>query len=47
MITPCRTLQQILFFKELGFSLKEIRQILENPDFDRITAFKEQKKMFG
>ena len=41
-----QTLQQILFFKELGFSLKEIRQILENPDFDRITAFKEQKKMF-
>lgn len=36
-------LQQILFFKELGFQLKEIREILEKPDFDRITAFKKQK----
>ena len=41
-----QTLQQILFFKELGFSLKEIRQILENPDFDRIAAFKKQKELF-
>lgn len=40
------TLQQILFFKELGFPLKEIRQILEKPDFDRIAAFKKQKELF-
>ena len=39
-------LQQILFFKELGFSLKEIKEILENPDFDRIAAFKKQKELF-
>ena len=25
-------LQQILFFKELGFPLKEIKEILEKPD---------------
>ena len=37
-------LQQILFFKELGFKLKDIREILEKPDFDRIAAFKKQKK---
>lgn len=38
-------LQQILFFKELGFKLKDIKEILEKPDFDRITAFKEQKEL--
>ena len=32
--------------KELGFSLKEIKEILENPDFDRIAAFKKQKELF-
>lgn len=39
-------LQQILFFKELGFSLKEIKEILAKPDFDRIAAFKKQKELF-
>lgn len=38
-------LQQILFFKELGFQLKEIKAILEKPDFDKITAFKQQKEL--
>ena len=38
-------LQQILFFKELGFQLKEINEILQNPDFDRIKAFKRQKEL--
>lgn len=38
-------LQQILFFKELGFRLKEIREILQKPDFDRIAAFKKQKEL--
>ena len=41
-----QTLQQILFFKELGFPLKVIKQILEKPDFDRISAFKKQKELF-
>ncbi|MFQ9510492.1 MAG: MerR family DNA-binding protein, partial [Lachnospiraceae bacterium] len=41
-----QTLQQILFFKELGFPLKEIKQILDKPDFDRIAAFKKQKELF-
>ena len=39
-------LQQILFFKELGFPLKEIKEILEKPDFDRIDAFTKQKELF-
>lgn len=38
-------LQQILFFRELGFKLKDIREILEKPDFDRIAAFKKQKEL--
>ena len=38
-------LQQILFFKELDFKLKDIREILEKPDFDKIAAFKKQKEL--
>ena len=38
-------LQQILFFKELGFKLKEIKEILQKPDFGRINAFKRQKEL--
>ncbi|MBD5545033.1 MAG: MerR family transcriptional regulator [Lachnospiraceae bacterium] len=38
-------LQQILFFKELGFKLKHIKEILEKPDFDRIAAFKKQREL--
>lgn len=38
-------LQQILFFKELDFKLKDIREILEKPDFDRIAAFRKQKEL--
>lgn len=41
-----QTLQQILFFKELGFPLKVIKEILAKPDFDRIAAFKKQKELF-
>ena len=28
-------LQQILFFREFGIPLKEIKAVMENPDFDR------------
>lgn len=38
-------LQQILFFKELGFKLKDINEILQKPDFDRIAAFRKQKEL--
>ena len=38
-------LQQILFFKELGFKLTEIKEIVQRPDFDRIAAFKKQKEL--
>ena len=36
-------LQQILFYKELGMSLDEIKEIIQNPNFDRINALKEHK----
>lgn len=38
-------LQQILFFKELDFKLKDINEILQKPDFDRIETFKKQKEL--
>lgn len=38
-------LQQILFFKELDFKLKDIRDILQQPDFDTIEAFRRQKNL--
>lgn len=37
-------LQQILFFKELEFPLKEIKRILDDPDFDMVEALYYQKK---
>ncbi|MBT9776645.1 MerR family transcriptional regulator [Clostridium sp. MCC353] len=39
------TLQQILFFREFDMPLKEIKVILENPDFDKNTILRSQKKM--
>ena len=33
------TLQQILFYKELGFALSDIKELLSNPTFDRQEAF--------
>ena len=39
-------LQQILFYKELGMSLDEIKEIIQNPNFDRINALKEHKIKF-
>jgi DNA-binding transcriptional MerR regulator len=36
-------LQQILFYRELGLELKQIKLILEDPDFDRISALQEHR----
>ena len=38
-------LQQILLFRELAFSLKEIEEILQSPDFDREKALDQQIEM--
>lgn len=39
------TLQQILFFKELGFTLKEIKKIINSPSYNRQEALILQRKM--
>lgn len=39
------TLQQILFFRELGFPLKKIKQLLDHPQFERREAFTMQHEM--
>jgi DNA-binding transcriptional MerR regulator len=38
-------LQQILFFKEMGFSLQEIKNILDHPKFDRKQALQVHKEL--
>lgn len=38
-------LQQILFFKELEFPLGDVVKILHSPDFDRVSALKDQRKL--
>ena len=40
--TALETLQQILLFRELEFPLKEIRQIIQSPTFDRRKALDQQ-----
>ncbi|ARC83408.1 merR regulatory family protein [Clostridium argentinense CDC 2741] len=40
-----KTLQQILFFKELDIPLKEIKDIMTSPYFDKMQALKNQKKL--
>jgi len=37
------TLQQVLFFKELEFSLKDIKEIIYSPSFDRQDVLKAQE----
>ncbi|WP_057913123.1 MerR family transcriptional regulator [Peribacillus muralis] len=38
-------LQQILFFRELGMPLKEIKQMISSSSFDKQEALKQHKKM--
>lgn len=38
-------LQQILFFKEIGFSLQEIKEILDRPNFDRKKALENHREL--
>ncbi len=40
--TAMERLQQILLFRELEFPLKEIKAIVDNPDFDREKALNQQ-----
>lgn len=38
-------MQQILFYRELDFSLKRIGEMLDAPDYDRMQALNEQKQL--
>ena len=38
-------LQQILYFRELDFSLEEIKQILDNPRFDLESSLLKQREL--
>ena len=38
-------LQQILFYRELGFELKQIHDLLARSDFDKVEALKSHKKL--
>jgi len=39
------TLQQILFYRELGFELKEIKKILGRADFEKLAALQSHRKV--
>jgi DNA-binding transcriptional MerR regulator len=38
-------LQQILFFRELGFQLNDIRRIISSPDFDKVETLESHRKI--
>lgn len=38
-------LQQILFYRELGFELKQIQEILDRPDFEKVAALKSHREL--
>ncbi|MDD2715668.1 MAG: MerR family transcriptional regulator [Candidatus Wallbacteria bacterium] len=40
-------LQQILFYRELGFELKEIRKILDHPEFEPVGALENHRELLG
>ena len=40
-------LQQILFFKELDFSLKDILNILQKPDYEKAEIYRSQKALLS
>lgn len=43
--TSLLRMQEILFYRELDFSLKSIREILSSPDYDKEQALRQQKKL--
>lgn len=43
--TALSKLQQILFYRELDFTLKEILQIISNPNYDKNKALSKQKRL--
>ena len=41
----CERLQEILFYRELGFGLREINVILRDPEYDRAGALRQQRDL--
>jgi DNA-binding transcriptional MerR regulator len=41
------TLQQILFFKELDVPLKNMKEMLESPQYDKVQALRKQKELLS
>ena len=41
--TQLLTLQQILFYRELGFELKQVKRILGRSDFDKVAALESHR----
>jgi DNA-binding transcriptional MerR regulator len=39
------TLQQILFYRELGFELKQIKKLIGRSDFDKVAALESHRKV--
>lgn len=39
------TLQQVLFYRELEFSLKEIAEFLQNPNYDKVDAMQKHRTL--
>src|SRR5882762_3483555 len=39
------TLQQILFYRELGFELKQIKRILGRADFEKVAALQSHREV--
>src|SRR3984957_17588591 len=39
------TLQQILFYRELGFELRQIKQVLGRADFEKVAALQSHRKV--
>ncbi len=46
-VADLERLQQILLFRELGFALPEIRDIVDDPAFDRADALKAQRNLLA
>ena len=43
--TALETLQQILFFRELDFSLNDIKEIMTNPNYDKANALTKHREL--
>ncbi len=41
----CERLQEILFYRELGFGLEDIKAMLRNPEYDRAHALRQQRDL--